>query len=304
MTWNAGNTGLKRIAAYVGVACLCVILTWVAVKRFTSSVREPGYPIARQIRYSFTLQNTTNQLLKEAEFWTYAPVKQTATQRCVKLDSSHPYELISDDLGNQVLHFKFDHLPPYASKIITINAELELSETPNRISDQDLQRFLGAEKYVESEAPEVSGLAQKLRGPKPLKTAENIFRWVAEHVTYTGYSGSDRGALYALKHEKGDCTEFMYLFAALCRANDIPSQCVGGYICRENTVLRPGGYHNWAEIYEDGVWMNVDPQNKVFMQNPSHYVAMRMIGDAGGNSMGGYHRFRFKGDGLKVRMNG
>ena len=300
---------LKKTSLYLfAVACSCAVLFWAISGRHEEvipRVPEASYSIPRQIRYSFTLQNTTNQLLKNAEFWTYAPVKQTSTQRCVRFETSHPYELISDDLGNQILYFKFDDLPPYATKIITIKADLELSDTPNRTIVPNIQRFLKAEKYVESDDPKLLEFAGKFKDSEPVKTAENIFRWVAGNLKYTGYVGNDRGAIYGFNHKKGDCTEYMYLFAAFCRANKIPARCIGGYICRKNTILKPGAYHNWAEIYEGYTWKNVDPQNKVFMQNQSDYIAMRIIGDTkvGGNPMAGYHRFRFSGDGLKVKMN-
>jgi len=249
------------------------------------------------------LQNTTNRLLKHADFWTYAPVKQTSTQRCIGLETSHPYQLISDNLGNQILHFAFDNLPPYATKIVTIKANLELSDTPTSTSVGDLQPFLRAEKYLESDAPELSRFAKKFKDSEQVKTAENIFRWVADHVQYTGFSANERGALYALRNKKGDCTEFMYLFAAFCRANGIAARGIGGYVCSENTVLKPNDYHNWAEFYQDGAWRIADPQKKVFMENQSHYIAMQVIAESTNNPMGRFHRFRFAGDGLKVKMN-
>ena len=298
---------LKKTSLYLfAVACSCAVLFWAISGRHEEvipRVPEASYSIPRQIRYSFTLQNTTNQLLKNAEFWTYAPVKQTPTQRCVNLETSHPYELIADDLGNQILYFRFDTMPPYATKIITIKADLELSHIPNRIPTDDLRPFLRSEKYVESDDPKLSEFAGRFKESEPVKTAENIFRWVAGNLKYTGYVGNDRGALYGFNYKKGDCTEYMYLFAAFCRANKIPARCIGGYICRENTILKPSAYHNWAEIYEDHSWRNVDPQNKVFMQNQSDYIAMRIIGETKGNPMGNYHRFRFNGDGLRVKMN-
>ncbi len=288
------------------LACFCIVLSWVILKKYRDvapRVPEATYSISRQIRYGFTIQNKTNRLLKHAEFWTYGPVKQTPTQRCVRLEASHPYKLIFDDLGNQILHFTFNDLPPYATKIITIKADLELSDTPNPISLQDPQRFLRAEKYIESDDPELSRLAKKFKAPKPVKTAENIFRWVADNVRYAGYLPNDRGALYALRKKKGDCTEFMYLFAALCRANNIPARGIGGYVSNENAVLKPNGYHNWVEFYYDGAWWLSDPQKKIFMQNPSRYIAMRVIGKSENSPIGRFHRFRFVGDGLEIKMN-
>jgi len=302
---NFTTKQVKRNALYFAIACLSVALLWVAIKYRTRPPRVPeaSYSVPRQIQYSFTLQNKTDHLVKKADFWTYAPVKQTATQRCNHIEASHPYRLISDDLGNQVLHFTLNNFPPYGTKIITINVALLLSDSPNDATLSDPKLYLQPEKYIESNNATLLRTAHKLSKEAPLKTAENIFNWVANNVKYSGYLSSDRGALYALSHKKGDCTEYMYLFTALCRANQIPSRCIGGYICRENTILKPSGYHNWSEFYDDSTWRVVDAQNKIFMKDPSRYIAMRVFGASLEDPAGTFHRFRFKGDGLKVRMN-
>jgi len=298
---------LRRIILCIAGGCLCVVLTWAVAQRFRSGVPPPPaveYTDPRQVRYGFTLQNTTNRLLETAEFWAYAPVKQTSTQRCVNIEASHPYQLTVDDLGNQVLHFTFHNLPPYATKVLSIKADLLVSDTPNQTTIVDFQNYLQAEKYCESDDPEIAQLAETLKAPESLKTAENTFRWVASNVKYTGYSGDPRGALRTLRSKEGDCTEFMYLFTASCRANDIPARGIGGYVCSKNTVLKPSDYHNWAEFYEGGAWRIADPQKEIFKQNQSRYIAMRIISESATNPMGEFSRFRFEGDGLKVKMNG
>ncbi len=288
----------------VSALSFCLIIGLVAVSSFLKSrLPQPTYPFSRHVRYAYTLQNNTNRVVKDVEFRTYAPVKQTATQLCVHLKSSHPYQLLADEFANQILHFTFDLFPPYATKIVTIETDLLLADQANQMAVDNLAIFLRAEKYLESEAPAVSRLAGKLKVSKPLQTAENIFRWVVDNVRYTGYSRDARGARYALLHKEGDCTEFMYLFAALCRANNIPARCVGGYVYGESTILHPGDYHNWAEFYVDGVWRIADPQKKIIMKNQSSYIAMRIIAAVADGSMVQFKRFRFKGSGLQVKMN-
>jgi len=95
----------------------------------------------------------------------------------------------------------------------------------------------------------------------------------------------------------------MYLFAALCRANNIPARGIGGYISTQNKILKPGDYHNWAEFYLDGTWRISDPQNKVFMKDQANYIAMRLINASTDSSIEPFNKFRFKGAGLKVKMN-
>ena len=295
---------VKKTRLYVLAASLCFIVIGViiiGILKFHSP--QPTYPVSRHIQYAFTLQNRTNRVIKNAELWAYAPVKQTATQRCTRFETSHPHQLIEDDLGNQILHFTFNVFPPYATRIITINAHLSVSDAANPIAVPDFKNFLRPEKYIECDDVCLCSAAQKLKASKTLKTAERIFHWVANNLRYTGYIKNDRGALYALKTKGGDCTEFMRLFVALCRANKIPARCIGGYVRRENATLKPADYHNWAEFYQDGVWRIADPQRNLFMRNQSHYVAMQVIVESPENPMGNYHRFRVSGNGLKVIMN-
>ena len=292
-----------RIGTAILLAGL-VALALVLAGRFAAIFAEPLYPISRSIQYSFTLENRTDRLLKQAEFWSYAPVRESPTQRCMKVESSHPHELLVDELGNQVLHFTLKNLPPLARRIILIRADLFLADAPNPMSMRDLQPFLRPERFVESESPDIAQLARKLRSGEPLRTAEKVFQWVSSNVQYAGYLKNERGALYAIREKKGDCTEFMDLFAALCRANTIPVRRIGGYVCSENAVLTPSEYHNWAEFYDGAFWRIADPQRKVFMKGASRYVAMEIMGESSKNPMGNNHRFRVFGDGLTVKMNG
>lgn len=300
---------MKRALVCFLSLCLCLLVIWIVkvnicsknVSDHTNTSAE--YSVPRQIQYQFALQNNTDRLIKNAEFWTYAPVRQTPTQRCSHIKSSYSYKLITDVFGNQILHFTFNEFPPYATRIVSVKSELLLSSRANPLTGPDLQVFLGPEKYIESNAPEVRRLARQLKAATPVKTAEKIFNWVAGNVRYAGYLSNDRGALYALRYKKGDCTEFMYLFAALCRANNIPARCVEGYICPEDRILKPGDYHDWAEFYLDGLWRIADPQNRVFMKDQENYIAMRLMHASTGSFEPQFNRFRFKGQGLSVKMN-
>jgi len=218
--------------------CLCLITVYVIITSILESKSSQYvYPISRQIQYSFAIQNRTNKLIGNAEFRTHAPVKMTPTQLLVALTTTYPYDILTDNKGNQILHFAFDNFPPYTTKIITIKADLKLSNIPNKIETEDLKTFLQDELYCQSAHPEICRIAAELMTPEGITTAENIFNWVAVSTDYTGYQSNPHGALYALENKKGDCTEFMYLFTALCRANRIPARCIAGYICNKNTVI-------------------------------------------------------------------
>jgi hypothetical protein len=247
----------------------------------------------RPIHYGFTITNTGSSVAKEVHFWTYAPIGQ------INLQTSVPYQLITDDLGNQILHFTFNNIPPYAARIITIEAGINLTAQANR----DTKPYLQAEPFCEVDDPAIVELARRLKGSTTIKTVENIFQWVSNNVRYTGYLKNPRGALYALKHKQGDCTEYMYLFVALCRANKIPARGIGGYLANSSPMLRPDAYHNWAECYVDGTWRIIDPQRKIFMADQAPYIPLHVIGDAPRNPIAGPYKFAFKGEGIQIEMN-
>jgi hypothetical protein len=297
------NNSIIVIAATVFCLAAASITAMRSDKGDAAQSEGGGYSISRQIQYSFTLQNKSHQVIKEAELWTFAPVKQTANQRCLKLLSNYPYNLLTDDSGNQVLHFTFDNLAPYGSRVVTIKTHLLFSATANPISSAPLSRDLNPQKYIESDHPAINRIAHKLQKADAAKTIEEVFRWVAGNVRYSGYADRDRGALYALEHKKGDCTEYADLFVALCRANGIAARPIGGYVCPQSSVLKARDYHNWGEFYKDGTWKLADPQNRVLMENAADYIAMRIIHGSEDDPMGPYNRFRFKGEGLEVRMN-
>jgi len=301
--YSVWHNSLIVIAATVFCLAAASITTLHSDKSDAAKSEGGGYSISRQIQYSFTLQNNSHQVLKQAELWTFAPVKQTASQRCLKLQSNYPYKLLSDDSGNQVLYFTFENLAPFGSRVVTIKANLLVSPSANPIPSGPWPRDLNPQKYIESDHPAINRVAHKLHAPDASETIEKVFHWVADNVRHSGYAGKDRGALYALEHKKGDCTEYADLFVALCRANGIAARPIGGYVCPQSGVLMAGDYHNWGEFYQKGTWNLADPQKRVLMQNTADYIAMRIIHASADDPMGPYSRFRFKGEGLKVRMN-
>ena len=146
-------------------------------------------------------------------------------------------------------------------------------------------------------------IARQLSGQTPQALARSAFEWTAANIQHSGYLPQDRGTLYALTERRGDCTEFMYLFMALARANGIPARGIAGYVQRDNGVLRAANYHNWAEFYLDGRWQIADPQERVFMAGTADYIAFRLLDATAQTGVAPRHRFHFEGDGLRVTMN-
>ncbi len=293
---------------YIGIALVFCIAAVLSIKYlfFREEIGEQSHllnPIPRTIRYSFTIQNNGNRLVKNGLFRTWGPVKKTATQQCERTDASMLFKIVPDALGNQMLEFDLKNIPPHGIKIITITSDLTVSEENNLLEKDDLQSFLIPEIYIESDHPDLIKKANMLKKDGVLETALNIHDWVAGHIEYSGYTKKDRGALYAFNKKKGDCTEYMYLFIALCRVLEMPSRGFDGYICKENSILKPAGFHNWAEFNHKGQWILSDPQNRVFQKGAENYIAMRILSPSGKNPQMNFNRFYLEGEGLSAKMN-
>lgn len=280
------------------------ILAW-AGYRYWGVGDQAQYPIKRSIRYSFTLQNNTNTVKKDVDFRVFGPVKQTSTQLTQSIKASMPYELSVDQLGNQVLHFQIDSLPPFGTKIVSITADLSLSDQSNRIKEKDLEIYLGPEKFMETKDESLVNLSNRQAADTEEEKAEKLYKWVNNNINYAGYVKDDRGAVYAFKNKKGDCTEYMYLYSTLARIVGIPSRGIGGYVYKEDSVLKPEDFHNWSEVYIDKAWHVVDPQNGVFMDDQSHFIAMRIISRATQNQLNlqNTHQFAVGSKDITVKMN-
>ena len=112
-------------------------------------------------------------------------------------------------------------------------------------------------------------------------------------------------AAYALNNKKGDCTEYMYLYSTLARIAGIPSRGIGGYVYKEDTVLKPEEFHNWSEVYINKAWHVVDAQNGIFMDDQSHFIAMRIISRAVPDllNLKNTHQFSTSTKDITVNMN-
>lgn len=270
-----------------------------AVLCSTARAEDVQSPAERLVRYKFVLTNQKGTAIPDAEFRVRAPVKQTAHQRCVSVEASCPYELVADPDGNQTLVFRFKEFPPFDRKFITVKAVLELTPEPSAVP-VDPSAYLGAAPMMELDSPEFKKLAPELGRGTPERIAQTVMRWVQQYVEDSGYEKRDHGALYALQQKKGDCTEQAFLFAALCRAHGIPARVFGGYLCTQNAVFGPMGYHLWAEFFDGKQWRLVDPQNGVFATHGTDYVALCAVSETG--LLTGTDRFCVVGNGLTAEM--
>jgi hypothetical protein len=121
------------------------------------------------------------------------------------------------------------------------------------------QRYTQPEELIQSDAEEIVATAKNVIGndTDPYKKVQKIYSFVKNYLSYE-VQDEEKGALWALKNKKGDCSEFSYLFVALCRAVDVPSRVKAGFVFHNPIETLEYG-HMWAEYYlENYGWTPVD----------------------------------------------
>jgi transglutaminase-like putative cysteine protease len=230
----------------------------------------------RHISYSLAIKNVGSSLLSKTSVWIRVPNKRIANQVCLDLKANLPFNLETDDANNQVLRFPFKSIPPYATIIINIDAQLAMNTTVTQEKPRDEDDFLDEEKYIELANKDLRALAKQLAANTPKETAKNIFTWVSQNLVKTEYSKQPKGAAYAFRKRSGDCTEFMHLLVALCRLNNIPARCVNGYFITKDSHISANDLHDWAQIYFDGSWHLADAFYNSFLKDEEKYIAVQV----------------------------
>lgn len=270
--------------------------------------QRSAYPVERTVRYGFTVQNQQARAAETVNFRTYAPVEQTPTQKLEGIEASHPYRVEEDEWGNQILHFTLRDLPPHGQAIVQVTARLRLAREPNPTRDGlSSGQLLSPSRLAPADHPRIRKLADSLSGEEsPQATLRSTHRWAVENIAYEGYIAEDRGALYALENETGDCTEAMSLTLALLRANEVPAVGVAGYPTSGDTVLSPEDFHNWVLAWAGGAAWVTDPVNERLEKGLPGYIAFRLFspeeGETGNSTTQSF--FRTEQDSVAIQMNG
>ncbi len=268
----------------------------------TSSTFDSMYPVDRLIQFKVSVANRSADYIPHARVFVDAPIKQTSSQLVKGISASTPYIVTADEYGHQRLEFMLNDVAPFALSEIKVSVEMAFAHTPNRAARVDEDRFRRSSRYIEASDPTIGGMARQLARDDLLATSESLFSWVATNIEYAGYIAPDLGAKYALEHRRGDCTEYAYLYAALARANDIPTRAIAGYVLRDTSTLRSEDFHNWSESLLAERWTIVDPQKKVFNDSYKNYLAVRVIADDPAGQENGVARFWADDKRLQVAM--
>lgn len=233
-----------------------------------------------EITYHHLIRNKTDQDLKEVIV--YLPVPPSDAYQQISdfhIDCDRPVQISNrtDEFGNKIKRIAVAPLKAkeeldvrficVASLGPPVKADLQarpaptptLEDIPQEIRD----RYTRNHNVLGLETPAIKEHAAALlkSHPDPRARAKAIHDFVASTIKYKAGGGWDP-APEVLARKSGSCSEFTYLFCALCRATGIPTRFIGASIfpVKSQAPFQDHGHHRWAQAFLPGVgWVDYDP---------------------------------------------
>lgn len=235
----------------------------------------------RTLRFSLDVQNETNRTLRGETVEFLSPRERGNFSRLARFSASVPHRFTSDATGTRSAVLELGTLAPLSTRTVEVEAEVEGWSRAKGAETGPTDRYLRAERFIEIDAPEIRAAAAKIQGRSSKAVAKNAFDWITRDLESLSRENHDRGALYALKNKKGDCTELAYLYTAVLRAKNIPARPIAGIVTKESRLVSARDYHNWVEVLVDGEWRIVDPHKRLFMEREDEFIPLRIVAEDG-----------------------
>jgi len=244
----------------------------------SSAPTQAAETVEYEVFYHHVLRNKTERELTDVVV--YLPVPASDDYQRIegfRVERDGPVHISNrtDAFGTRIKRVAVASIPPKGEAHVGFSCVVKLGP-PVRI---DLaSRAQGTREEIPEEirelytrdhpifglaAPELRELAVRLLEdhPDPARRASAIHDLVASRLRYAGGGGWDP-APEVLERGSGSCSEFCYLFCALCRATGIPTRFVGASIfpAKSKLPFQDHGNHRWAEAWLPGLgWTPFDP---------------------------------------------
>jgi transglutaminase-like putative cysteine protease len=186
--------------------------------------------------------------------------------------SPPPTRIVKDKWGQEVAQFDFTNLGPNSSTNVTMRVPAEMSRIryfifPDKVGKlTDIPADIRAAYLVDDakfglKSETIQKAVKDAVGAEtnPYWIGRKIFNYVIEKLFYERVGGWNT-APAVLERGNGSCSEYTFVYIAMCRAAGLPARYQGAVVHRGEDACWDDVYHRWVEIYLPGYgWIPVDP---------------------------------------------
>ena len=122
-------------------------------------------------------------------------------------------------------------------------------------------RFLADDDKYRLKDPVIQSAVKEAvsRPDNPYWVARDIYDYLHEKMEYKRIGGWDI-APTVLQRGSGSCSEYAFVYIAMCRAAGLPARYVGSVVARGEDASFDFVYHRWVEVFlPNHGWVPVDP---------------------------------------------
>lgn len=181
-------------------------------------------------------------------------------------------DVLTDKWGQKVAHFRFADLAPTQFATVRMLASAKLYQTryfvfPDKVGTLDdipkeiRKRYLVDDAKFALDNEIIRNAVEVAVGDEtnPYWIGRKIFNYLIEHLEYE-LAGGWNIAPAILERGNGSCSEYSFVYIAMCRASGLPARYAGSIVVRGDDASYDNVFHRWVEIYLPGYgWLPVDP---------------------------------------------
>jgi len=225
------------------------------------------------IEYTHQVRNYGPGRLKNLDVYIAVP-QNMARQKIVGEIQFEPAptDMLTDQWGQKVAHFNYQNLPPQKiqNSVMKVKAKIyeiryfifpeqvgTLEQIPAAIKKQYL---VDGEKYRVNN-PYFKNIVRQVVGSEKNAywIARKLYRYVIDQMHYELVGGWNI-APTVLRRGSGSCSEYTFVYVALCRTAGLPARYSGSVVVRGDDASLDDVFHRWAEVYLPNYgWIPVDP---------------------------------------------
>jgi len=184
-----------------------------------------------------------------------------------------PQDFVVDRWGQKFAHFHFENISPgtFLKPKMKLRAKLYNTEYiifPEKVGKLEQipaeikQKFLADGLKYDINNPIIQQAVKQAVGNEqhPYWMVRKIFDYICEKIDYNLKPlGGWNPAPTVLKRGTGSCSEYTFIFIAMCRVSGLPARYAGSIVVRSEDKGIDDVWHRWAEVYLPNYgWIPVD----------------------------------------------
>ena len=181
-------------------------------------------------------------------------------------------EFVTDKWGQQTAHFHFENIASGENVEGEMRVKVKISEVRYFIYPEDVgslsdipadikDKYLKNNEKYHYDHPVIQNAVKEAVGDET--NAYLIFRKIFNYLIdnmYYEMSGGWNTAPTVLARGNGSCSEYSFVYIAMCRAAGLPARYVGSVVVRGDDASYDDVFHRWVEVYLPNIgWVPIDP---------------------------------------------